>query len=51
MYQKTEIYRVRLSETQAKTLKTLKQKYRVNPAYFIREAISEKLKHEKLEIQ
>ena len=51
MKQYTNTYVLKLSEKQAKTLKTLKEKYKVNPAHFIREAISEKLKREKLELK
>ena len=47
----TVIHNIRISEKQDKTLRTLKQKYGINPAHFIRQAISEKLQLEKLEIK
>lgn len=46
MKQFTETYSIKLSEIQIKTLKKLKQKYKVNSSKFVREAISEKLQRE-----
>lgn len=51
MKQFTERYVIMISENQHQTLKKLKQKYRINPANFIRLAINEKLKRENLEIK
>ena len=47
----TKIHRVRITELQDKTLRILKEKYKINPAHFIRQAISEKLEREKLQIK
>jgi hypothetical protein len=51
MKQFTERYVIMISENQHKTLIKLKQKYRINPAYFIRSAIQEKLQRENLELK
>jgi predicted transcriptional regulator len=51
MNQLTVNYSIKISENQHKTLIRLRQKYRINPAYFIRSAISEKLKRENLELK
>lgn len=51
MKQLTENYSIKISEIQQKTLIRLKKKYHINPAHFIRAAITEKLEREKLEIK
>ena len=51
MKQLTINYSIKISEIQHKTLTNLKQKYKINPANFIRSAIAEKLQREKLEIK
>jgi hypothetical protein len=51
MDQLTVSYSIRLTELQHRTLKRLKGKYNINPQHFIREAIMEKLKKERKQIQ
>ena len=50
MPKRTNIYRLRITEKQAKTLAILKKKYRYNTAQFVRDAISEKLERERKSI-
>lgn len=51
MKQLTVNYSIKISEIQHETLQKLKQKYKTKPSHFIRQAISEKLQREKLEIK
>jgi hypothetical protein len=51
MKQLTENYCIRLTKNQMKTIIKLKQKYKINPSSFIREAIAEKLQKEKIKIK
>ncbi len=50
MKQFTEIHTIKLTKIQSDTLKKMKEVYKVNVNNFIRQAISEKLKKDKIKI-
>lgn len=46
MKQYTKVQRIRFSEEQVKSLVILKEKYRIKPSSFIRQAIKEKIQRD-----